>query len=185
MSIPLKASPAISIDQKTTSRNPRSTVGTVTEIYDYLRLLFARWDTRTCPEHGVEITSQTVEQMVDRIMQYPEKTRLQILAPVISGRKGEHKNLFADIAKQGFVRVRVDGERDLSESIELEKNKKHTIEVVVDRIVVKEDIEARLADSIETALNLSGGQLLVDIMGQEERGSAQLCLRSAASAWKN
>jgi len=162
-------SPAISIDQKTTSRNPRSTVGTVTEIYDYLRLLFARIGHPHCPEHGVEITSQTVEQMVDRIMKYPEKTRLQILAPVISGRKGEHKNLFADIAKQGFVRVRVDGElRDLSESIELEKNKKHTIEVVVDRIVVKEDIEARLADSIETALNLSGGQLLVDIMGQEE-----------------
>lgn len=162
-------SPAISIDQKTTSRNPRSTVGTVTEIYDYLRLLFARVGHPHCPEHGVEITSQTVEQMVDRIMQYPEKTRLQILAPVISGRKGEHKNLFSDIAKQGFVRVRVDGElRDLSESIELEKNKKHTIEVVVDRIVVKEDIEARLADSIETALNLSGGQLLVDIMGQEE-----------------
>jgi excinuclease ABC subunit A len=162
-------SPAISIDQKTTSRNPRSTVGTVTEIYDYLRLLFARIGHPHCPEHGVEITSQTVEQMVDRIMQYPEKTRLQILAPVISGRKGEHKNLFADIAKQGFVRVRVNGElRDLSDSIELEKNKKHTIEVVVDRIVVKEDIEARLADSIETALNLSGGQLLVDIMGQEE-----------------
>lgn len=162
-------SPAISIDQKTTSRNPRSTVGTVTEIYDYLRLLFARVGHPHCPEHGVEITSQTVEQMVDRIMQYPEKTRLQILAPVISGRKGEHKNLFADIAKQGFVRVRVDGElRDLSENIELEKNKKHTIEVVVDRIVVKDDIEARLADSIETALNLSGGQLLVDIMGQEE-----------------
>lgn len=162
-------SPAISIDQKTTSRNPRSTVGTVTEIYDYLRLLFARVGHPHCPDHGVEITSQTVEQMVDRIMQYPEKTRLQILAPVISGRKGEHKNLFADIAKQGFVRVRVDGElRDLSENIELEKNKKHTIEVVVDRIVVKEDIEARLADSIETALNLSGGQLLVDIMGQEE-----------------
>lgn len=162
-------SPAISIDQKTTSRNPRSTVGTVTEIYDYLRLLFARIGHPHCPEHGVEITSQTVEQMVDRIMQYPEKTRLQILAPLVSGRKGEHKNLFADIAKQGFVRVRVDGElRDLSESIELEKNKKHTIEVVVDRIVVKEDIEARLADSIETALNLSGGQLLVDIIGQEE-----------------
>lgn len=162
-------SPAISIDQKTTSRNPRSTVGTVTEIYDYLRLLFARIGHPHCPVHGIEITSQTVEQMVDRIIQYPEKTRLQILAPVITGRKGEHKTLFADIAKQGFVRVRVDGElRDLSENIELEKNKKHTIEVVVDRIVVKPDIEARLADSIETALNLSGGQLLVDIMGQEE-----------------
>ncbi|WP_025684168.1 excinuclease ABC subunit UvrA [Paenibacillus maysiensis] len=162
-------SPAISIDQKTTSRNPRSTVGTVTEIYDYLRLLFARIGHPHCPEHGVEITSQTVEQMVDRILQYPEKTRLQILAPLVSGRKGEHKTLFADIAKQGFVRVRVNGElRELSEKIELEKNKKHSIEVVVDRIVVKEDVRARLSDSIETALNLSGGQLLVDIMGQEE-----------------
>lgn len=162
-------SPAISIDQKTTSRNPRSTVGTVTEIYDYLRLLFARIGHPHCPEHGIEITSQTVEQMVDRIMKYPEKTRLQILAPVISGRKGEHKNILADISKQGFVRVRIDGEmRDLSETIELEKNKKHTIEVVVDRIVVKEDVQARLADSIETALKISGGQLLVDIIGQEE-----------------
>ncbi|MGW9527128.1 excinuclease ABC subunit UvrA [Paenibacillus terrae] len=162
-------SPAISIDQKTTSRNPRSTVGTVTEVYDYLRLLFARIGHPHCPEHGIEITSQTVEQMVDRILQYPEKTRLQILAPVVSGRKGEHKTLFADIAKQGFVRVRVNGElRELSEKIELEKNKKHSIEVVVDRIVVKEDVRARLSDSIETALNLSGGQLLVDMMGQEE-----------------
>ncbi|MCJ8012693.1 excinuclease ABC subunit UvrA [Paenibacillus sp. KQZ6P-2] len=162
-------SPAISIDQKTTSRNPRSTVGTVTEIYDYLRLLFARIGHPHCPEHGIEITSQTVEQMVDRIMSYPEKTRLQLLAPLISGRKGEHKTLFTDVAKQGFVRVRVDGElRDLSENIELEKNKKHTIEVVVDRIVIKEGVEARLADSIETALKLSGGQLLVDVMGQEE-----------------
>lgn len=117
-------SPAISIDQKTTSRNPRSTVGTVTEIYDYLRLLFARVGHPHCPDHGIEITSQTVEQMVDRIMQYPEKTRLQILAPVISGRKGEHKGLFTDISKQGFVRVRVDGElREVTEDIVLEKNK--------------------------------------------------------------
>ena len=162
-------SPAISIDQKTTSRNPRSTVGTVTEIYDYLRLLFARIGHPHCPEHGVEISSQTVEQMVDRIMQYPEKTRLQILAPVISGKKGEHKSLFNEISKQGFVRVRVNGEqRDLSENIELEKNKKHSIEVIVDRIVVKEDVRSRLADSIETALKMSGGQLLVDIIGQEE-----------------
>ncbi|GGH33280.1 excinuclease ABC subunit UvrA [Paenibacillus segetis] len=162
-------SPAISIDQKTTSRNPRSTVGTVTEIYDYLRLLFARVGHPHCPEHGVEISSQTVEQMVDRIMQYPEKTRLQILSPVISGKKGEHKSLFTEISKQGFVRVRVNGEqRDLSENIELEKNKKHSIEVIVDRIVVKEDVRSRLADSIETALKMSGGQLLVDIIGQEE-----------------
>lgn len=162
-------SPAISIDQKTTSRNPRSTVGTVTEIYDYLRLLFARVGHPHCPEHGIEITSQTVEQMVDRIMQYPERTRLQILAPVVSGKKGEHKSLFSEISKQGFVRVRVDGEqRDLSETIELEKNKKHSIEVIVDRVVVKEDVRSRLADSIETALKMSGGQILIDIIGQEE-----------------
>ncbi|MFD1992682.1 excinuclease ABC subunit UvrA [Paenibacillus nicotianae] len=162
-------SPAISIDQKTTSRNPRSTVGTVTEIYDYLRLLFARVGHPHCPVHGVEITSQTVEQMVDRIMEYPERTRLQILAPVISGRKGEHKSIFSEISKQGFVRARVNGEiRDVSEDIQLEKNKKHTIEVVVDRIVVKEDVAARLADSIEMALKMSGGQLLVDIIDKEE-----------------
>jgi excinuclease ABC subunit A len=162
-------SPAISIDQKTTSRNPRSTVGTVTEIYDYLRLLFARIGRPHCPEHGIEITSQTVEQMVDRIIQYPERTKLQILAPIVSGRKGEHTKLLADIQKQGFVRVRVNGEiRDLSETIELEKNKKHNIEVVVDRIVVKDDVQTRLADSIETALKLSGGQLLVDIIDKEE-----------------
>ncbi|GGD91975.1 excinuclease ABC subunit UvrA [Paenibacillus nasutitermitis] len=162
-------SPAISIDQKTTSRNPRSTVGTVTEIYDYLRLLYARVGKPHCPEHGIEITSQTVEQMVDRIMEYPERTRLQILAPLISGRKGEHAKLLADIQKQGFVRVRVNGElRELSDKIELEKNKKHSIEVVVDRIVVKEDIQTRLADSLETALKLSDGQVLVDVMEKEE-----------------
>jgi excinuclease ABC subunit A len=162
-------SPAISIDQKTTSRNPRSTVGTVTEIYDYLRLLYARIGRPHCPEHGIPIAAQTVEQMVDRIMEYPERTRLQILAPVVSGRKGEHAKLLADIQKQGFVRVRVNGEiRDLSEKIELEKNKKHSIEVVVDRIVVKEDVAARLADSLETALNLSDGKVIVDVIGQEE-----------------
>ncbi|XID90962.1 excinuclease ABC subunit UvrA [Paenibacillaceae bacterium WGS1546] len=162
-------SPAISIDQKTTSRNPRSTVGTVTEIYDYLRLMYARVGKPHCPEHGVEITSQTVEQMVDRIMEYPERTRLQILAPVVSGRKGEHVKLLADIQKQGFVRVRVNGEiRDLSETIELDKNKKHSIEVVVDRIVVKDDVQTRLADSLEMALKLSGGQVLVDVIDREE-----------------
>jgi excinuclease ABC subunit A len=162
-------SPAISIDQKTTSRNPRSTVGTVTEIYDYLRLLFARVGKPHCPEHGVRIAAQTVEQMVDRIMEYPERTRLQILAPVVSGRKGEHVKLLQDIQKQGFVRVRVNGEiLDLSDKIELEKNKKHNIEVVVDRIVVKEDIASRLADSLEMALKLSDGQVLVDIMEKEE-----------------
>jgi excinuclease ABC subunit A len=162
-------SPAISIDQKTTSRNPRSTVGTVTEIYDYLRLLFARVGRPHCPEHGIEITSQTIEQMVDRIMEYPERTKLQILAPLVSGRKGEHSKLFADIQKQGFVRVRVNGEiRELSEKIELDKNKKHNIEVVVDRIVVKGDIHSRLADSLETALKLADGRVIVDVIGQEE-----------------
>ncbi|MEB3102376.1 excinuclease ABC subunit UvrA [Ferviditalea candida] len=162
-------SPAISIDQKTTSRNPRSTVGTVTEIYDYLRLLFARVGRPHCPVHGVEISSQTVEQMVDRILEYPERTRLQILAPIVSGRKGEHTKLLADIQKQGFVRVRVDGEiRELSDKIELEKNKKHSIEVVVDRIVVKDDIQTRLADSLETALKLGGGRVVVDVTEREE-----------------
>jgi len=162
-------SPAISIDQKTTSRNPRSTVGTVTEIYDYLRLLFARIGRPHCPEHGVEITAQTIEQMVDRILGYPEKTRLQILAPLVQGRKGEHVKLLDDIRAQGYVRVRVDGEvRDLSEEIKLEKNKKHSIEVVIDRIVVKEGIQSRLADSLETALRLAEGRVLVDIIGEEE-----------------
>ncbi|KRE73557.1 excinuclease ABC subunit UvrA [Paenibacillus sp. Soil750] len=162
-------SPAISIDQKTTSRNPRSTVGTVTEIYDYLRLLFARIGRPHCPTHGIEITSQTVEQMVDRIMEYPERTKIQILAPLISGRKGEHTKLFVDIQKQGFVRVRVNGETvDLSEKIELDKNKKHTIDVVVDRIVVKDDVQTRLADSLETALKLANGRVIVDVMEKEE-----------------
>ncbi|BFT68709.1 excinuclease ABC subunit UvrA [Paenibacillus sp. P36] len=162
-------SPAISIDQKTTSRNPRSTVGTVTEIYDYLRLLFARIGRPHCPTHGIEITSQTVEQMVDRIMEYPERTKLQILAPLVSGRKGEHTKLFTDVQKQGFVRVRVNGETiDLSEKIELDKNKKHTIDVVVDRIVIKEDVQTRLADSLETALKLANGRVIVDIIDKEE-----------------
>ena len=162
-------SPAISIDQKTTSRNPRSTVGTVTEIYDYLRLLFARIGRPHCPEHGVEISAQTVEQMVDRIVAYPEKTRLQILAPLVQGRKGEHVKLLEEIRSQGYVRVRIDGDvRDLSEEIKLEKNKKHTIEVVIDRIVVKEGVESRLADSLETALRLAEGRVLVDVIGEEE-----------------
>jgi excinuclease ABC subunit A len=162
-------SPAISIDQKTTSRNPRSTVGTVTEIYDYLRLLFARIGRPVCPEHGIEITSQTIEQMVDRLMQYPERTKMQILAPVVSGRKGTHVKTLEDIKKQGYVRVRIDGEmRELTEEIALEKNKKHSIEVVVDRIVMKEGIASRLADSLETALKLADGKVLVDVIGEEE-----------------
>jgi excinuclease ABC subunit A len=162
-------SPAISIDQKTTSRNPRSTVGTVTEIYDYLRLLFARIGRPYCPIHGIEISAQTVEQMVDRILDYPERSRLQILAPLVQGRKGEHQKLFEEIRKQGFVRVRVNGEiRDVNEEIKLEKNKKHTIEVVVDRLVIKEGIRSRLSDSLETALNLADGKVIVDVMEVEE-----------------
>ncbi|PFP70951.1 excinuclease ABC subunit A [Bacillus cereus] len=162
-------SPAISIDQKTTSRNPRSTVGTVTEIYDYLRLLFARIGTPICPNHGIEITSQTVEQMVDRVLEYPERTKLQVLAPIVSGRKGAHVKVLEDIKKQGYVRVRVDGEMlDVSEDITLDKNKKHSIEVVIDRIVVKEGIASRLADSLESALKLGGGRVLIDVMGEEE-----------------
>ncbi|MDG4657166.1 excinuclease ABC subunit UvrA [Ectobacillus antri] len=162
-------SPAISIDQKTTSRNPRSTVGTVTEIYDYLRLLYARVGTPICPNHGIEITSQTIEQMVDRILEYPERTKLQVLSPIVSGRKGTHVKTLEDIKKQGYVRVRVDGEmRELSDDIQLDKNKKHSIEVVIDRIVVKEGIASRLADSLETALRLGEGRVLIDVMGEEE-----------------
>lgn len=162
-------SPAISIDQKTTSRNPRSTVGTVTEIYDYLRLLFARIGRPICPIHGIEISSQTIEQMVDRIMEYPQRTKLQVLAPIVSGRKGAHVKVLEDIKKQGFVRVRVDGEMlDLGEEISLEKNKKHSIEVVIDRIVIKEEIASRLADSLETALKLADGKVIIDVIGEEE-----------------
>ncbi|MBS8265835.1 excinuclease ABC subunit UvrA [Mesobacillus boroniphilus] len=162
-------SPAISIDQKTTSRNPRSTVGTVTEIYDYLRLLFARVGRPTCPVHNIEISSQTIEQMVDRVLEYPERTKLQILAPLVSGRKGTHVKILEDVKKQGYVRVRIDGEmHDLGDEIELEKNKKHSIEVVIDRIVVKEGIAARLADSLEAALKLGEGNVLIDVIGEEE-----------------
>lgn len=162
-------SPAISIDQKTTSRNPRSTVGTVTEIYDYLRLLYARVGKPICPTHGIEITSQTVQQMVDRLMSFDERTKMQILAPLVEGRKGTHVKLFEDLKKEGFVRVRVNKElRDLDDNIELEKNKAHTIEAVIDRIVIKEGIEGRLSDSIETALRLAEGRIIVDVIGQEE-----------------
>ncbi|PLR78168.1 excinuclease ABC subunit UvrA [Bacillus sp. V3-13] len=162
-------SPAISIDQKTTSRNPRSTVGTVTEIYDYLRLLFARVGRPVCPIHNIEISSQTIEQMVDRIMEYPERTKLQVLAPIVSGRKGTHAKVLEDIKKQGYVRVRINGEmHEIGDEIELDKNKKHSIEVVIDRIVVKEGIEARLADSLEAALSLGEGKVVIDVIGDAE-----------------
>ncbi len=160
-------SPSISIDQKTTSKNPRSTVGTVTEIYDYLRLLYARIGTPYCHKCGKEISSQTVEQMVDKIMESDEKTKLQILAPIVRGKKGEHVKILENIKKEGFVRIVVDGEMyEISDEIKLEKNKKHTIEVVVDRIVVKEGIEGRLFDSLETALKLSDGLVEVEFIGK-------------------
>ncbi|MBQ9413955.1 MAG: excinuclease ABC subunit UvrA [Clostridia bacterium] len=162
-------SPAISIDQKTTSKNPRSTVGTVTEIYDYLRLLYARIGIPHCPVCGREIRQQTVDQIVDRVMELPEGTRIQLLAPVVRGRKGEHTKEFDSARRSGFVRVRVDGSLyDLSEEIKLDKNKKHTIEVIVDRLVVKPDIGSRLSDSIETATALSGGLLTVNVIDGED-----------------
>ncbi len=162
-------SPAISIDQKTTSKNPRSTVGTVTEIYDYLRLLFARVGVPHCPICGREIKQQTVDQMVDRIMELPQGTKFQVLAPVVRQRKGEHSKEFDSARRSGFVRVRVDGNMyDLSEEIKLEKNKKHTIEIVIDRLVMKDDIQSRLTDSLEIALNLTGGLVLIDVIGREE-----------------
>jgi excinuclease ABC subunit A len=162
-------SPAISIDQKTTSKNPRSTVGTVTEIYDYLRLLFARIGIPHCPECGREIAQQTVDQIVDQVMSLKEGTRIQIMAPVVRGRKGEYVKLLEDIKKMGFVRVRVDGElRELEENISLEKNKKHTIEIIVDRLIVKPGIEQRLADSIETALTHADGIVIIHVLGGGE-----------------
>ena len=163
-------SPAISIDQKTTSKNPRSTVGTVTEIYDYLRLLWARIGIPHCPKCGKEIRQQTIDQMVDKIRELPEGTRIQILAPVIRGKKGEHVKVLEDAKKSGYVRARVDGiVYDLSEEIKLEKNKKHNIEIIVDRLAIKPDIVRRLTDSCETALALADGLLLVDIPGDERQ----------------
>ena len=163
-------SPAISIDQKTTSRNPRSTVGTVTEIYDYLRLLWARIGVPHCPKCGKEIKQQSIDQIVDRIMELPQGTKLQILAPVIRSKKGEHVKVLEDARKSGYVRARVDGIiYDLSEEIKLEKNKKHDIEIIVDRLVIKPDISRRLTDSAETALSLAGGLMYVDLPGSGEQ----------------
>lgn len=162
-------SPAISIDQKTTSKNPRSTVGTVTEINDYLRLLYARIGHPICPNDGIEISSQTVEQMVNQVLDLPEKSRIQILAPLIKQKKGQHKKVFEMVQKEGYVRVRVNGELyDISEVPELDKNKKHDIAIVVDRIVVKDGIRSRVFDSLENALRLANGYALVDVIGQEE-----------------
>lgn len=162
-------SPAISIDQRTTSKNPRSTVGTVTEIYDYFRLLFARIGIPHCPQCGKVIAQQTVDQMVDSVLALEEGTRIQILAPVVRGRKGEYTKLIQDARKNGYVRIRIDGEvMDINDEIKLDKNRKHTIEIVVDRLIVRPGIQKRLTDSIETSLNLTGGILVVDVIGKEE-----------------
>jgi len=162
-------SPAISIDQKTTSHNPRSTVGTVTEIHDYLRLLYARVGTPHCPQCGREIRQQTVDQIIDQIMQLPERTKMQVMAPLVRGRKGEYVKLIEDMGRQGFVRVRIDGViYEIAERPDLDKNKKHTIEVVVDRLVARPDIQQRLTDSIETAMRLSGGLVVVNVVDGED-----------------
>ena len=161
-------SPAISIDQKTTSKNPRSTVGTVTEIYDYLRLLWARIGTPHCPKCGKEIKQQTIDQIIDQVLELPEATRIQVMAPVVRGKKGTHQKLLEDARKSGYVRCRVDGSLyDLTEEIELDKNKKHNIEIVVDRLVIKEDIARRLTDSVEVASNLAGGLVVINIVGED------------------
>lgn len=161
-------SPAISIDQKTTSKNPRSTVGTVTEIYDYLRLLYANIGIPHCPKCGKEIKRQSIDQIVDHVLTIPEGSKILVLAPVIRGKKGEHKKVFEDAKKSGFVRVRADGiQYDLSEEINLEKNKKHTIEIIVDRLIIREGIEKRLTDSIETAANLTGDIVAVQVIDGE------------------
>ena len=161
-------SPAISIDQKTTSKNPRSTVGTVTEIYDYLRLLWARVGTPHCPICGKEIKQQTIDQIIDQVLALPEATRIQVMAPVIRGKKGEHAKIFEDARRSGYVRCRVDGiAYDLSEEIKLEKNKKHNIEIVVDRLVIRDDITRRLTDSVEVASNLAGGLVVINVVGED------------------
>ena len=162
-------SPAIAIDQKTTSNNPRSTVGTVTEIYDYLRLLYARVGVAYCPEHHIPIQSQTIKQMCDAIDEYEEGARLQILAPIVKNKKGTHKDLFASLQKDGYVRVRVDGEVHLlEEELTLDKNKRHTIEVVVDRIIKRDDYRSRLADSLEASCKLADGEVVVQNLATQE-----------------
>ena len=183
-------SPAISIDQKTTSKNPRSTVGTVTEIYDYLRLMYARIGIPHCPVCGKEIRQQSIDQIIDDICSLPAGTKFMILAPVVSGKKGMHEKVFEDAKKNGYVRVRVDGEMyDVNDIPELEKNKKHTVDIVVDRLVMKEGIRGRLTDSAETALNLAKGNLHIVTVGdtpEENTGIRRIMpARSTASAWES
>ncbi|HEY3284845.1 MAG TPA: hypothetical protein VGN26_21430, partial [Armatimonadota bacterium] len=165
-------SPAVSIDQKSTTRNPRSTVGTVTEIYDYLRLLFARIGRVHCPKCGKEISLQTVEQMVDAVLALPEGTRVQVLAPMVRGRRGEFKQVLEEIRKEGFLRVRVDGELyEVTDDIDMDRYKQHTIEAVVDRLVIRADVQSRLAESLETALKLSKGLAGVSIVSPGQAAS--------------
>ena len=162
-------SPSISIDQKTTNKNPRSTVGTVTEIYDYLRLLFARIGVPYCPEHNIPITSQSIEEMVNKVLELEEGTKIMVMAPVVKGEKGTHKDLFESLRKDGYIRVKVDGELlDLSEDIELSKTKKHNISVIIDRLIIKDNIRSRLYDSIETSTKLSHGKVIIDVVGDKE-----------------
>ena len=162
-------SPSISIDQNTTNKNPRSTVGTVTEIYDYLRLLFARIGVPYCPVHNIPITSQSIEEMTNRILELEEGTKIMVMSPIVKGEKGTHKDLFDKLRKEGYIRVKVDNElKDLSEEIELEKNKKHNISVIIDRLVIKEGIRSRLYSSLETATNLGHGKVIIDIVNGEE-----------------
>ena len=167
-------SPAISIDQKTTSKNPRSTVGTVTEIYDYLRLLYARVGVPHCPVCGKEIRRQSTDQILEKILALPDGTKFTVLAPVVKSKKGQHEKVFDQARKSGFARVRVDGILyDLSEKIELEKNSKHTVEIVVDRLVMKEGIRSRLSDSVETALSHAGGNVTISVVGGSDTEFSQ------------
>ena len=163
-------SPAISIDQKTTSKNPRSTVGTVTEIYDYIRLLYARIGVPYCPKCGKKIERQTIDQIVDSIMELEEGTKIQVLAPIVRGKKGEYTKVLENFQKEGFLRVKIDGDiYELTDDIDLERNKKHNIDIIVDRLVIKEDIRNRLAESVETALKHANNLVKVDIAGKEEK----------------
>ena len=162
-------SPSISIDQKTTNKNPRSTVGTVTEIYDYLRLLFARIGVPMCPKHKVPIKSQSIEEMVNKIYEYPEGTKIEILSPIIKGEKGTHKDLLDDLRKDGFSRVRIDGEvKNLSDDIALEKNIKNTIEVVIDRLVISDKSRSRLFEALELSTKMANGKVLINVIGDKE-----------------
>ena len=162
-------SPSISIDQKSTNKNPRSTVGTITEIYDYLRLLFARVGTPYCPKHNIPVTEQSIEEMTNKVLEYEVGTRIEIMAPVVHGEKGTQKDLLEELRKEGFVRARVDGEvKDLNDDIVLEKNNKHNIDVIIDRIVIKEDSRSRIFESIETSTKMANGKVVINILGDKE-----------------